>query len=291
MGNFLVDVVLPLILAFIMFTLGLGLRPGDFMRVFLMPRAFATGFVNQMVLLPIAGFALAHLIGLTPELAVGVMILVLCPGGVTTNVLAKIAGGNTALSISLTAVVTVVVVFTMPLILYFSVRTFMGTEAPPVNTPILSITMFLMTVVPVAIGMVVTALAPGGVAAAGTILSRIAVALFALIVLAAIAANLEVLRDNIVSLGPALFILMALMLALGLVTARLVGLASRDATTIAIETGVQNATLGIAVAAILADQILVPGEGLSAFALPAATYGILMYVLAIPFALWRRGCH
>ena len=167
----------------------------------------------------------------------------------------------------------------------------MGADAPPVDTLALSLTMFLMTVLPVAIGMVVTAFAPGFVTGVGVTLSRIAVVLFALIVLAAIATNLDVLRDNIAKLGPATLILMAIMMAIGLLSARALGLAPRDATTIAIETGVQNSTLGIAVGAILADQILGPTEGFSAFALPAAMYGVLMYLLAVPFVLWRRSSH
>ena len=291
MGAILVDVALPLILAFIMFTLGLGLRIDDFTRVFVQPKSFVTGLANQMVLLPVAGFLIASLLGMPPELAVGMMILALCPGGVTTNVLTKIGNGNTALSISLTAVVTVVSVVTLPLILTWSVGALMGADTPPVDTLALSLTMFMMTVLPVAIGMIVTALAPGFVTGAGVTLSRIAVVLFALIVLAAIATNLDVLRDNIARLGPATLILMALMMALGLLTARALGLAPRDATTIAIETGVQNSTLGIAVGAIIADQILGPAEGFSAFALPAAMYGVLMYLLAVPFVLWRRSLH
>ena len=291
MGDILVDVALPLILAFIMFTLGLGLRIDDFTRVFVQPKSFVTGLANQMVLLPVAGFLIASLLGMPPELAVGMMILALCPGGVTTNVLTKIGNGNTALSISLTAVVTVVSVVTLPLILTWSVGALMGADTPPVDTLALSLTMFMMTVLPVAIGMIVTALAPGFVTGAGVTLSRIAVVLFALIVLAAIATNLDVLRDNIARLGPATLILMALMMALGLLTARALGLAPRDATTIAIETGVQNSTLGIAVGAIIADQILGPAEGFSAFALPAAMYGVLMYLLAVPFVLWRRSLH
>lgn len=291
MGDILVDVALPLILAFIMFTLGLGLRIDDFTRVFVQPKSFVTGLANQMVLLPVAGFLIASLLGMPPELAVGMMILALCPGGVTTNVLTKIGNGNTALSISLTAVVTVVSVVTLPLILTWSVGALMGADTPPVDTLALSLTMFMMTVLPVAIGMIVTALAPGFVTGAGVTLSRIAVVLFALIVLAAVATNLDVLRDNIARLGPATLILMALMMALGLLTARALGLAPRDATTIAIETGVQNSTLGIAVGAIIADQILGPAEGFSAFALPAAMYGVLMYLLAVPFVLWRRSLH
>lgn len=291
MGNVLIDVVLPLALAFIMFTLGLGLRIADFTRVFAMPKAFAVGVVNQMVLLPIVGFVIAVALGMPAELAVGMMILALAPGGVTTNVLAKIGHGNTALSISLTAVVTIVSAITLPIIIAFAARFFMGSETPEVNTLSLSITMFLMTVVPVALGMGLTALAPEFVTGAGPWLGRIAVVLFAVIVLAAIATNLDVLFANLASLGPATIILMVVMLAVGLVTAKMLGLGVQDATTIAVETGVQNSTLGIAVGAILAGQILGDTEGFSTFALPSAMYGVLMYLGAVPFVLWRRRLH
>ena len=291
MDDILVTVALPLILAFIMFTLGLGLRIGDFLRVFTIPKAFAVGVLNQMILLPVVGFAIALILGLPPELAVGMMILALCPGGVTTNVLTKIAGGNTPLSISLTAVVTIVSVITVPILVTVSVGYFMAAEAPQVNTTQLSITMFLMTVVPVVLGMILTALAPGFVSGISTLLSRIAVVLFALIILAAIATNLDVLRANLPTLGPAVVILMIIMLVLGLISASGLGLETRDGTTIAIESGIQNGTLGIAVGAILAAQILGSTEEFSAFALPSAVYGVMMYVVGVPFVLWRRRMH
>lgn len=145
MDDFLVRVALPLTLAFIMFTLGLGLRLEDFLRVFNMPKAFLTGIVNQMVLLPIVGFVLAIMFGLPPELAVGMMILALSPGGATTNVLSKIAGGNVPLSISLTAVVTILSVVTVPLLVTLSVGFFMqNSGVQRVDTAALSIAMFLV---------------------------------------------------------------------------------------------------------------------------------------------------
>lgn len=291
MGNILIDVVLPLGLAFIMFTLGLGLRVSDFTRVFAMPKAFAVGVVNQMILLPIVGFCLAIALGLPSEIAVGMMILTLAPGGVTTNVLAKIGRGNTALSISLTAVVTIISAITLPIIIAFAVRYFMGAETPEVNTLSLSVTMFLMTVVPVVLGMGVTALSPRFVERAGQWLGRAAVVLFAVIVLAAILTNLDVLFDNIGTLGPATILLMVVMLAIGLISAKMLGLNAQDATTIAVETGVQNSTLGIAVGAIIAGQILGSSDGFSTFALPSAMYGVLMYFGAVPFVLWRRTLH
>ena len=113
--NVIIDVVLPLALAFIMFSLGLGLTTGDFALVFSEPRAFTIGIVNQMLVLPIVGFTIASLADLNGELAVGLMILACCPGGVTSNILTKLAKGDTALSISYTAVVSVVSVITLPL--------------------------------------------------------------------------------------------------------------------------------------------------------------------------------
>jgi len=291
MGNVLIDVVLPLALAFIMFTLGLGLKAADFTQVFAMPKAFAVGVVNQMVLLPLVGFAIAVLLGMPPELAVGMMILALAPGGVATNVLAKIGNGNMALSISLTAIVTIISAVTLPIIIAFGVRYFMGADTPDVNTLSLSITMFLMTVVPVALGMVVTTLAPRFVSGGEQWLSRIAVVLFAVIVLAAILMNLDVLFDNIGLLGPATILLMVIMIGVGLGSAKMLGLSVKDATTVAVETGVQNSTLGIAVGAILAGQILGGSEGFSTFALPSAMYGVVMYFGAVPFVLWRRTLH
>ncbi|MEM9852324.1 MAG: bile acid:sodium symporter family protein [Pseudomonadota bacterium] len=292
MGQFLVDVALPLILAFIMATLGLGLRPADFTRVLAVPRAFGVGFVNQMLFLPVVGFALAATLGLGPELAVGLVILALCPGGVTTNLLTKIGGGNVALSITLTAVVTMVSVATLPWLLGFSVGFFLGGEdgaaPPPVDTAALSVAIFAMTLAPVALGMGLRAAAPEFTDRAAPTLNRLAVIFFALIVLAAIATNWATLVENIGRLGPATAGLMAVMMVVGTVTARLAGLNRADETTVVIETGVQNSTLGIAVAAILAAQLGGSGEGFSPYALPAAAYGVLMYLLAVPFALWRR---
>lgn len=290
MGNVLIDVVLPLALAFIMFTLGLGLRIADFTRVFTMPKAFAVGFVNQMILLPLVGFGMAIALGLPPELAVGFMILALSPGGVTSNVLTKIGDGNTPLSISLTAIVTIISAFTLPLIIAFGVRYFMGGDTPEVNTMELSVTMFLLTVVPVVLGMILTVLVPSLVEAASRVLGMVAVVLFVIIVLAAIATNLDVLFANLTVLMPATVVMLLVMVGIGLITARMAGLTPRDATTVAIETGVQNGSLGIAVGAILATQLLESSDGFSAFALPSAMYGIVMY-LAVPFAIWRRGKH
>jgi len=281
----IVKILLPIILAFIMFSLGLGLKVSDFTRVLKFPIAFGVGLLNQVVLLPVIALALAHAFGLSDVFAVGLMILALCPGGVTSNILAKMAGGNAPLSISLTAVSSLLSILTVPLILAFSVKYFMGETAPPVDVTRLGLTMFLITAVPVAIGMVITAKFPTLVDKIAPKVSRTAVGLFVIIIVAALAKNWEVFSSNLGTLGPIAVLLNVVMLLLGLVSAKALRLDKRDATTISIESGVQNGTLAIAVGSIVAT---VDGEILPPETVPAAVYSITMYFVCVPFVFWRR---
>ncbi|MFL2484665.1 MAG: bile acid:sodium symporter family protein [Verrucomicrobiales bacterium] len=281
----IVKILLPIILAFIMFSLGLGLKAKDFSRILKFPIAFGAGLFNQVVLLPLIALALAHAFGLSNVFAVGLMILALCPGGVTSNILAKMAGGNAPLSISLTAVTSLLSILTVPLILAFSVNYFMGEEAPPVDVTRLGITMFLITAVPVAIGMILTSKFPNLVDKIAPKVSRMAVGLFVIIIVAALAKNWEVFSSNLGTLGPVAVLLNVLMLLLGLVSAKALRLDKQDATTISIESGVQNGTLAIAVGSIIAT---VDGEILPPETVPAAVYSITMYVVCVPFVFWRK---
>ena len=149
----IIDIFLPLSLIFIMFTLGLGLTIEDFKNVFREPKAFGVGLLNQMILLPIVAFIIISLFGLKQEMAVGMMILACCPGGVTSNMITILAKGDTALSISYTAVVSVATVITLPLIIAFSMQYFMVTDAPSLNILELGLTMFFITAVPVSMGL------------------------------------------------------------------------------------------------------------------------------------------
>ena len=151
----IIDIFLPLSLVFIMFTLGLGLTPNDFVNLLRKPKAFFVGIINQMILLPITAFIIVSLMGITKEIAVGMMILASCPGGVTSNMITKLAKGDTALSISYTAVISVLTIITLPIITGFSMDHFMGAEAPPMNLVSLGLTMFLITALPVVIGLIV----------------------------------------------------------------------------------------------------------------------------------------
>ena len=279
----IVKVLLPLILFFIMFSLGLGLRGRDFSRVLKFPVAFGLGLINQVVLLPLVALGLAYAFGLEPVFAVGLMILALCPGGVTSNLLARLAGGNAPLSISLTAVTSLLSIFTVPLLVAFSVNHFMGEDAPPVDMTMVGLMMFLITAVPVAIGMVLTAKSPALVEKIAPGVSRAAVVLFVVIIVAALAKNWEVFSSNLGTLGPAAVLLNLGMLGVGLASAKALRLDGRDASTISIESGVQNGTLAITVGSFVAGV-----NGLPPQTVPAAVYSITMYFVCVPFVFWRR---
>ncbi|AXI52320.1 MULTISPECIES: bile acid:sodium symporter family protein [unclassified Sulfitobacter] len=280
----LISVVLPLGLAFIMFTLGVGLTPADFARVGQRPLAFFIGALNQSILLPLVTFICVLAFGIRAEMAVGFMILAACPGGVTSNVISKLAKGDVALSVSLTAVISLASVVTVPLILGLSMGYFMGDAAPEIDITKTAVTMFALTVVPVTLGLGARAMAPAAMTRAEPKLSAVATILFAVIVLAALAANWALFVENIVVIGPALLVLLAALTTIGFVVPRLLGLSVTEAKTISVETGVQNSTLGIAVAAII-----VGGEGgFTAYALPSAVYGILMYLIILPVVLKYR---
>ncbi|MEM8776671.1 MAG: bile acid:sodium symporter family protein [Pseudomonadota bacterium] len=283
--GFLLEVGLPLSLAFIMLTLGIGLVPADFKRVIERGKPFLIGASCQIVLLPIVAFVLIYIFRLEGEIAAGFMLLSFCPGGVTSNVISKLARGDVALSVSLTALVSLLSIVTVPILVAWSVGYFMGTDAPPISVASLAIAMFLITALPVALGMIIRVLAPGFVARIEKLFLTIASVLFVLIIVAAVAANWSTLTANFAALGPATMLLVALMLSLGLTIAGASGLTWQERKTVAIEAGIQNGTLGIT----LAPLVVAGSVGLPAMALPSAIYGIAMYVVTIPFVIWLRG--
>ena len=160
--GFIVDVILPLALAFIMFSLGLGLTFDDFARVARRPRDFTVGAVSQIVVLPTVAFILATLWPMAPELALGLMIIAAAPGGVTSNILTRFGKGDVALSISLTAVISLLSVVTIPFIVVFSYGHFMeGTMEKEISVAGTAIGVFLIVAVPVLIGLLVRRYAGG----------------------------------------------------------------------------------------------------------------------------------
>ncbi|MEM8750943.1 MAG: bile acid:sodium symporter family protein [Pseudomonadota bacterium] len=283
----LVSVVLPLGLAFIMFSLGLGLTLDDFRRVLVRPVAFLAGAVSQLVIVPLVAFAVVLTFGLTAELAVGMMILAFCPGGVTSNIMAKLARGDVALSVSLTAVISLVSMITVPFLVAWSVMRFMGADAPAVSITGLAISMFLITTLPVLIGVAVRHFASGFADRFEPSISKIATGLFVVIVLAALASNWALFVENLAILAPSVISLNVVLIILGALLARVLGLGMKEIKTVAIETGVQNSTVGITLGTLVAAQ----ATGFSPLSLPAAVYGITMYFVTLPAILWfrRRG--
>ncbi len=283
--DILVNVVLPLSLAIIMFSLGIGLTLADFKRVVERGWVFAIGATCQLVLLPVMAYLIITLFGLTGALAAGIMLIALCPGGVTSNVVTRLAGGDVALSVSLTALMSLASILTVPILISWAVVHFMGEAAPEVSVTSIALAMFLLTMLPVILGMALRHLATPLADRIEPTLIKLASVLFVLIILAAIASNWSLLTANAGTLGPALLTLNLSTMIGGLLIATVLGLTWRERKTISIEVGIQNGSLGIT----LAPLIVGATNGIPTIGLPSALYGVIMYITAIPFVLWLKG--
>ena len=280
--GFIVDVVLPLALAFIMLALGLGLTVEDFARVARRPRDFAVGALSQIVVLPAVAFILASIWPMAPELALGLMIIAAAPGGVTSNILTAFARGDVALSISLTAVISLLSVITIPLIVVFSYGQFIGEQAgQDISVVGTAIGVFLIVAVPVLIGLSIRRFAESFALRAEPAARGVSAVLFVLVLAGAIVQE----RSNIVpyfaQAGLVTLVLNLLMMAIAYLLARMFATGPRQRIAIAIECGLQNGTLAIAVA------VLLFGGGLAT--VPAATYSLTMFATALIYiAVLRR---
>jgi len=280
-GDIVTGVLLPGVLAFIMFSLGLGLTPPDFMRIVRQPRALLVGVLCHFVLLPLICFALIKLVGLTGAFAIGFMILAACPTGTTSNLLTYIARGDVALALSFTAVASVMTIFTLPLIVSWSLQYFSGTsQAVSVPAGQMMGQIFVMLGLPVAAGMLVRQLQPAQSQKWEPRATRVATVLFLFVVAASVYRNWDLLRDNFGSLAGFAVGLNVTMLLCGFGVAWLARLSRPQSVTLGIETAIQNATLALVIASsVLKDDAL---------AVPGAIYGVLMYVGGLLFALSLR---
>ena len=278
----IIDVFLPLSLIFIMFTLGIGLTLKDFTNLLHHPKAFLVGIVNQMLILPLVAFSVILLIGITKELAVGIMILASCPGGVTSNIITKLAKGDTALSISYTAVISLLTIITLRTVTILSMKHFMGAEAPPLDFLSLGLTMFFITAIPVGLGVLVRKTNKQFADSFESIATKISTLLFTIIIIGALASEWQIFITNIYQLGPALILLIMCMLIIGYKSSNWFKMNSRQSVTVAIESGIQNGTVGITIGNIIIN----PETGLSILSIPSGVYGILMYFICLPFVFW-----
>jgi len=275
------DIFLPLALAFIMFALGLGLAGSDFLRVIKQPKDFFVGAISQIILLPVIAFILISIWPISPELAIGVMIIAAAPGGVTSNILTSFAKGDVALSVSLTAIISLLCVVTVPFIIVTSLS-LLGIDSIAQNISLtgMAISMFLIVTVPVIIGMVFRKFASNVALKFEPFAKKISMVLFFIVLLGAILAE----KDNIVSYfvdaGLITLILNVVMMFVAFYVAQLLGTGNSQKKCIAIECGLQNGTLAIFVGTTL--------FGGGAYIIPAATYSLIMFVTSLIFVFLVR---
>jgi len=280
--NYLTDLMLPLSLAVIMLGMGLSLTPDDFKRVVLYPKAVAIGFLNQIILLPVVGFLLIKIFGMDNlELAVGVMILAACPGGPTSNLIAHISRGDTALSITLTAISSFVTIVTIPIVVNLSLSYFLaqGEYVPlPLVETIIRLT--LITLVPVGIGMIIRSKARSFALKMDKPVKVVSGLLLFLVILATIITNREIFIQSFQDVGLIMLSLNVLMLVLGYVSSRIANLNVFQSITISIETGIQNGTLGIMIASTLLHN--------DVMAISPAVYSLIMFMTAGVIIGWMN---
>ena len=276
----IVTKIAPLCLAIIMFILGLGLTINDFLRVIKYPKNFLVGFICQVILLPIIAFILINLITLTPEIALGVMIIAAAPGGVTSNVLTKFANGDVALSISLTAIVSLISIATVPFIVFHSAEFLEIEILKEIAMSSIATKMFFVVTVPVLLGMIIRKLKQDLVMAYESLFQKISIILFLIVFTAIWVEEWGEIMSFIKTAGLISIILNITMIIIGFYVAKFLvsGIAQRK--SISLECGLQNGTLAVYVATQLFDQ--------KVYLFPTAAYALIMFVTSIFFVLLVR---
>ena len=272
--------IAPLALAVIMFGLGLGLTVNDFKRVITFPRDFIVGFFGQVILLPIIAILLIQIIPMPLEIALGVMIIAAAPGGVTSNILTKFANGDVALSVSLTAVVSLISVITVPLIVYNSAH-FIGIDiVREISMINIAVKMFFVVTVPVIFGMIVRSLMTNFIISKTLLIQRLSVILFLIVFISIWIEEWDRIISFLSRAGLVAFILNMTMIFVGYYMAKYLASGLSQRKCISLECGLQNGTLAVFVATQLFDDIV--------FMVPTAAYALIMFVTSIIFVLIVR---
>lgn len=264
------DILLPLALIFVLFGMGMTLTPGDFKRVFISPKAKLVGLFCQILALPTIAFGLAVAFALPGELAVGLMVLAACPGGPTSNVISHLARGDTALSVTLTAVSSMVAVFTIPLIVGLSMQFFLGTDTH-IQLPFLKTLaqLSVVTILPILLGMTVKRFAPVFAVRMEKPTNLLSLLLLATVIAGAILREKD-LPTQIQLAGPAAILLNLMTMGFGYLAAWRFALPQKQRVTISIEAGIQNGTLALAISLGLLES--------QTIAIPAVVYSLFMFV-------------
>ena len=269
--------IAPLALALIMLGLGMSLTIQDFLRVIKIPKAFLIGFICQLILLPLVIFALIKLLNTPAELAIGVMLIAAAPGGVTSNVLTKFANGDVALSISLTAIVSLVCIITVPFIIFTSMDFFEVSIQKEVTMIGISLKMFLVVTVPVIIGMLIRHFAKEFIISQALLIQRISIILFALVFTAIYIEEWDNIISYLVDAGLIALILNITMMIIGFYIAKFFVSGVAQQRCISLECGLQNGTLAV----FVGTQIF--KEGVNVYIAPTAAYALIMMITSIFF--------
>lgn len=276
----LATVALPVALALIMWTLGLSLTTTDFRRVLVQPRGALIGLANLFVISPLLGFGVAEVFGLDPAFAVGLVVLAAAPGGTMANLLTHLARGDTALSVSMTAVSSLAAVVTVPLYLGLAIAHFDAPVDDRIGMLGIVARVFAITIIPLSIGMRVRARRAEWAIAHEPPIKRAALVAFFFVVVGAVASEWHTVTEHFAELALAALTLNVAAMSVSFAVSRLARLSDRQSTAVALELGLHNSTLAIAVGTLIADEV----------AIPAAVYSAFMFVTAGGFArlMYRR---
>ena len=272
----IVTTIAPICLALIMLGLGMNLTVQDFLRVIKFPKNFFVGFICQMFVLPIIAFILIKLLNTPIELALGVMLIAAAPGGVTSNILTKFANGDVALSISLTAIISLISIFSVPFIVFLSIDLlnidYVSKEISMIG---ISLKMFFVVTVPVLIGMIIRHFAENFILKNVLIIQRISIGLFVLFFVAAYIEEWENIVSFVTRAGLIVLILNVVMMIIGFYTAKFFATGIAQQRCISLECGLQNGTLAVFVATQLFDEMI--------YIVTTAAYALVMMATSIAF--------
>ena len=273
--------IAPIALALIMLALGLGLTGQDFLRVAKQPKDFLVGLICQLILLPIIAFLLLKIFNLPLEIALGVMIIAAAPGGVTSNVLTKFANGDVALSISLTAIISLISIISVPFIVFKSAELLEVAEISKEISMIgISMKMFLVVTLPVLIGMLIRKFATNFVMSKSQLIERISVFLFVIVFAAIWVEEWENILGYIKQAGLITLVLNIVMMFIGYYVAKFLASGVSQRKSISLECGLQNGTLAVFVASQLFSDL--------EYLIPTATYAIVMFITSIIYVFIVR---
>jgi len=277
----IVTKIAPIALALIMLGLGLGLTIRDFTRVITQPRDFLIGSVCQLILLPIIAFILIKIFNTPIELALGVMIIAAAPGGVTSNILTKFAKGDVALSISLTAIISLISIFSVPFIVFKSAD-FLQVSYITKDISMLGISlkMFLVVTLPVLIGILIRKFATDFIISKTKIIQKISIILFVIVFLAIWIEEWDRIVSFLVRAGSITLTLNIIMMVVGYYVAKFLASGAEQRKCISLECGLQNGTLAVFVSTQLFDEIV--------YLVPTAAYALIMFITSLIFVYFVR---